>query len=291
MRGTRLLSAASLLSVMVSCDLPSPPDFPTTPPPPPVRQPATTVILGAQGTEFFVGEKAYLYVSAHDSAGRPTHSDMATVSSSDPTVITLGERFASTTYATDGGQVRGLRQAITMLSPGTATLRASIDGISDSKVLHVIPLPPVSTALVIDSFTVIEYRETCAWNCPYLVYAPLLKLREPTGTSPVYLHAVRFDVSSKSTGLCTAGQLKLGAGFVGHINHIGGYLWFNSLILVQLNGAPLADGPAKARVIFRDAQGVMGMAEAQAVIQRMVHNPQFPTTPFGEIEWSCEGAT
>src|SRR5215218_3895375 len=53
-------------------------------------------------------------------------------------------------------------------------------------------VPRSGTLLVVDSFTVVEYRASCAWECPFLAYAPLLKLREPSGSAAVTVVSVEF---------------------------------------------------------------------------------------------------
>lgn len=282
MRRTRLVLAAGLASLTASCDPAAPLRVPTTPTAPPS---VAALELIAENKEFYVGVKTAVFVQAFDASGRLAHSDSAVMRTSDPSVISLSTRHV-TVMRRDGSEARTLRQVLTMIGAGTAVLRASIGGVSDSLVLKVLPVPPFSAALGVDSFTVIEYRAACAWDCPYLAYAPLLKLRVPGG-SPVELRAVQFDVSTKSTGWCNVGQLQLNGGFAGHINAIDPYLWNNDMIFVQLDGVPLVPGPARARVIFRDSLGMDGMTEVQGEIQRMVASPVFPGSPFAGTGWSC----
>jgi hypothetical protein len=238
--------------------------------------------LVAEAVEFFTGSATGVYVRGINRHGRPVDADSAVITSSDPSVVSLSGRATF-----NWNESRVLKQVMTMMSPGTAVLRASLSGVHDSLVVKVIPIPQASSAIAIDSFTVLEYRVRCAWDCPYLVYAPLLKLREPTGNTPVYLLAVQFDVSTLSTGVCNVGQLRLGPGFTGHINAIDPYLWENDMILVQLGGTPLPEGSASVRVIFRDSAGKDGMVEATGEIQRMVRDPVFPPSPFAGTSWSC----
>lgn len=274
---------ACLVAVTASCDA-------TDPVTPPVADPKDSLVeleLSAEAVEFYTGSVTSVYVRGVNGYGRLVDVDSAIVTSSDPSVVSLSGRATFNWRDENGNQARGLKQIMTMTSPGTAVLRASLSGVTDSLVVKVIPIPQVSSAIAIDSFTVLEYRARCAWDCPYLVYAPLLKVREATGLVPVYVLAVQFDVSTRSTGVCNVGQLRLAPGFTGHINSIDPYLWANDMILVQLDGAPLPPGSASVRVIFRDAAGNDGMIEATGEIQRMVRDPVLPTSPFAGTGWSC----
>lgn len=149
------------------------------------------------------------------------------------------------------------------------------------------PALPPTGALVVDSFTVIEYRASCVWDCPYLVYAPLLKLRESTNTGVAMVEGVEFTVPGMSTGMCR-GTVTYSPGQSHHLNYIDPYLWSNDLILVGLDGIPVPGGLATARVLVRDSQGRYGTVEASATIQRMVKVPHLPAPPPGwSSGWTC----
>lgn len=149
------------------------------------------------------------------------------------------------------------------------------------------PAPRPTGALVVDSFTVIEYRALCVWDCPYLVYAPLLKLRESTNSGWATVEGVEFTIPGMSTGMCR-GTATYSPGQSHHLNYIDPYLWSNDLILVRLDGTPVPDGPATARVLVRDMEGHYGMVEVSAPIQRMVKSPNLPAPPSGwQSGWTC----
>ena len=293
MRKFRPILLVCLAALIASCDVTdpittpaSPQDFPVTPVVP-KSEALAELALGAEASAFYSGSVTGVYLEGRNGLGRRVHVDSAIVTSSNPSVVSLSSRTTFNWKDRDGSQARGLKHIMTMTSPGTAVLRASLSGITDSLVLTVMEVPRASSAIAIDSFTVLEYRAPCAWDCPYLVYAPLLKLREPTGSVPVYVLAVQFDVSTKSTGLCNVGQLRLGPGFTGHINAIDPYVWSNDMILVQLDGMPLPPGSAAVRIIFRDSAGNDGTIEANGEIQRLVRDPVFPESPFAAVYWSC----
>ena len=138
--------------------------------------------------------------------------------------------------------------------------------------------------LVVESFKIVEYRATCVWACPYLVYAPLIELREPTGRSTVEVVAVEFTLGDRTTGLCL-GQATYTPGLVANLNGIYDYLWSNDLILVSLGGQPLPGDVAKAHVRVRSTDGVYHEIEASGPVERMVTNPILPAPVWGG--WSC----
>jgi hypothetical protein len=138
-----------------------------------------------------------------------------------------------------------------------------------------------STALVVDSFTVIEYHADCTWACPFLVYAPLIWVREPTGRSRAVVEAVEFTIPTQHVGCRTPG-LSIDPGMTAPLNGIDPYVWANDLIFVSPKGVPVPDGLATARVLVRDERGERGVLEAEAPIRRGVLNPALPP-----LTWSC----
>jgi hypothetical protein len=139
---------------------------------------------------------------------------------------------------------------------------------------------------VVDSFTVIEYP-VCrsASDCPYLLYAPLLKLREPTSKASAEVIGLEFTVPTKSIGMCVY-SLRYGPGESAHVNGIDPYAWNNDFIFASLNGIPLPDGPAFARVLVRDSKGAVGRIEVTGAIQRKVVNPILPP-PLTTVSSRC----
>lgn len=186
-----------------------------------------------------------------------------------------------------GATTRDLTTVATTVGPGSAVLRTSLNGISDSITLNVVPLPelaPDATAgLAVDSFTIVEHRSACWFTCRIFIYAPILALR--AGTAPVEILKIRFDVVTATTGWCGHGDLHLAAGSAAYVNDMTQYLWFNGLLAFSRD-EPLPPGPAKATVIFR-TEGAVKRIEATGAIQRDVLGPVFPPSPFTGFEWSC----
>jgi hypothetical protein len=147
------------------------------------------------------------------------------------------------------------------------------------------PSPAVTgTALVVESFTVIEYRPLCSWACPYLIYAPLIKLHEPTGRATVEVVSVEFTLGSRTTGVCW-GSVVYGPGISAYLDGVYEYVWSNDLIFASLDGTPLPGAVATANVTTRAADGTFVKIEATGAVQRMVANPDFPAPrPNG---WLC----
>lgn len=146
------------------------------------------------------------------------------------------------------------------------------------------PAVSSSRALVVDSFTVIEYRVSCAWACPYVAYAPLLKLREPTGKQGAEVISIEFTLGSKTTGACR-GSVIYAAGSSAFLDGVYEYLWSNDLIFVSLDGQPLPGDVATARATVRAGDGTLGIVEATGRVQRMVSAPLFPEPRSNG--WAC----
>src|SRR5689334_12006282 len=140
------------------------------------------------------------------------------------------------------------------------------------------------TLLAVDTFTVIEYRPVCVWACPYLIYAPLIKLREPTGKASVEVVSVEYTLGSKTTGVCR-GSVLYGPGSSSYLDGIYEYPWENDLIFVSLDGTPLPGDVATAHLVVRSADGTYVKLEATAPVQRMVSNPSFPSPRSNS--WVC----
>ena len=269
-----------------------PPNRPNIPTVPSTPEAVGRLILNLDTREAFVGLKLRLHVAAMNAQGSPMNSFLAQVTSSNPQVAALDHSELVRMQYPNAEPKSEVFLFIAMTGEGNAVLRVRLGEVTDSVVLNVRPLPPALNVLVVDSFTVVEYREECAWACPYLIYAPLLKLREPTGNTFADVIAVEFSVPTQSTGYCTTGGLHFSSGLAAHVNYIDPYPWANDMIFASLSGTPLPDGPAKARVIVRDATGNYGLLEATAPIQRMVSKPPgFPTSLFGSVPWSCNNRT
>jgi hypothetical protein len=144
--------------------------------------------------------------------------------------------------------------------------------------------PTGSGALVVASFTVVEYRASCVWECPYLVYAPLIELRETSGKNVAEVVAVEVSIGNKTTGVCR-GSASYSPGLSAHLNGFYEYLWSNDIFLVSLDGQPFASDSATARITVRGADRVESQIEAKGAVQRRVANPVLPAPQWGG--WDC----
>ena len=282
----RLIPLAALTAIVLACDSPNAPaaDVLAAPVPGAVR----TLRISMDTAQLIEGVLGHALLKAYDQSGMPLGTDRAQVVSSNPAVATIAASSLNAARDPRTGriwqeQVIGFR----LVAPGTASVFVTLDGVSDTLRLVVHPLRPSSSALVVESFTVIEYRATCAWACPYLVYAPLLKLREPTGSRTAEVVAVEFTLGNKSTGVCR-GMVAYTPGRSAHLNPIYDYLWSNDLIFVSLNGQPLPGDSATARVTVRDASGNYSEVKASSAVQRMVANPVLPAPQSNDSGWNCQ---
>ena len=140
-------------------------------------------------------------------------------------------------------------------------------------------------SLVVESFTVVEFRPTCVGGCDYLIYAPLLELRETSGR-PAWLTSITFKLGSKTTGDCK-GSSPFMPGASAYVDGFYDYLWSNDLIMVSLDGRPVADSVATVHATIRSADGTEAVLEATGTVQRMVPNPVLP--PPRTNGWECVG--
>jgi hypothetical protein len=246
---------------------------------------ALTVRIVIDNTGLVPGSSAHVSVQATSATGAHVSTDGAVLTSSNGSIINIENSVLVPMRDAQTGATWTERYAtVRAYGSGTATVQATIGGATDTVRLNVQPLAG-SAALVVDSFTVVEFRASCAWNCPYLVYAPQLTLREPTRTSTVQIVSVEFTLGKQTTGTCTPGSLSYGPGMSAELNGIYDYLWSNDLIFVSLDGTPLPDSIATARVVVRSGDGSVGSIFAAGPVQRMVKNPSFPAPLVGG--WDC----
>jgi hypothetical protein len=214
----------------------------------------------------FPGRHRDVLVTVRSGAGRAPSVDEAQFSLSDGAVAGMGRIASRAWVAGDSTTVTEIWASLELVRDGTTTVQVSLRGVTKGLTFNVRPDPPVSTAVAVDAFTVIEYAD--------LAYAPLVLLRETSGSAPVDVLWVEFSVPTQTIqgDVCRG----LDAGQAGYLSAIDPYLWNNDYIFVQADGTPLPDGPATARLLIRDALGNYGRVEASTTIQRMVSNPQFP---------------
>lgn len=231
-----------------------------------------------------IGTGAYIQLDARDDQHHHVSTSAATVVVSDPGIIKLDSTYLFSLEETSIGRTTSQKMFIFhALAPGQVTITFSLDTNVSSVVLTVLSETDVSNALVVESFEVIEYQDVCAWACPYLIYAPLLKLREPSGRASATVVGVEFTVSGQRTAFCR-GEDAFRPGISAHVNGIDPYTWSNDLIIASLNGTPLPSDDAQARLVVRDARGNCGVLNVSGKIRRMVVNPVLPP-PLGTAWW------
>ena len=250
-----------------------------------VSPPPVSLTLSIDTTASFAGKVIRLTVGAFDQqTGARVSSGNAAVRFLEDSMAEIVDRKVVPIRDLRTGRMWDeLVVAIQLHRPGLLTLRATMGDAVATLRLTIRPDLVASSALVVESFTVVEYSPACVWACPYLAYAPLLRLREPTGSRSVEVVAVEFRIGYLTTGLCR-GSLTYGPGVSEDLNGIYDYLWSNDLIFVSLDGIQL-EGEVKALVMVREADGTYGQIEATGEIQRKVSSPDFP--PPREFGWTC----
>ncbi len=245
----------------------------------PVSNPNSTavfpsLVLQMEPNAVYEGMTNSIGIFAFDRDRAPVSTDEAVVTSSDPSVAAIVDSLVIP--MTDASNRRWSQRQLTLrlLKSGSTTLRVRLGPVDRSFVFNVGAVVPSTTALVVDSFTVIEYA-ACATGCPYLLYAPLLKLREPTGKVSAEVVGLEYTVPTQSIGMRVVSR-GYGPGESAYVYGIDPYPWNNDFIFVSLNGIPLPEGPAFARVLVRDSKGAVGRIEVTGTIQRKVVNPILP---------------
>ena len=226
-----------------------------------------------------------LMIDAVDARSAPVSTDRAGVSSSNTSVADVWSSKVVPVRDLRGVTVQSLVPSVRLVAPGSAWLRVELDGVADSVFIAVSASPRNSSSLAVESFSVVEYRATCAWACPYLVYAPLLKLRATAGAAAEVV-AVEFTLGHARTGLCR-GSVLYTPGLVADVNLIYDYLWANDLIFVSIGGTPLPGEVAVAHVVVREPNGGYSQIDATGAVLRGVTNPTIPMATGGMSGWSC----
>jgi hypothetical protein len=204
----------------------------------PVSNPNSTavfpsLVLHMLPNAVYEGMTNRIDIFAFDRDRAPVSTDEAVVTSSDPSVAAIVDSLVIP--MTDASNRRWSQRQLTLrlLKSGTTTLRVTLGSVDRSFVFNVAAVAPSTTALVVDSFTVIEYPACGSGSgCHYLFYAPLLKLREPTGKASAEVIGVEFTVPTKSTGMCSY-SLRYGPGESAHVNGIDPDPWGDNPDLLQ----------------------------------------------------------
>lgn len=281
----RAILLAALFAMALGCDASGTPlsVVQAAPVPGPVR----TLRIVMDSRDLIEGALGHALIKAYDPNGMSLATDRVQIVSSNLAVTTIGP--SELLVARDPSTGRSWREqsvSLLLIAPGVATVRVMLDGVTDTLQLSVQPRRVSNSALVVESFAVHEFRATCAWACPYLVYAPQLVLREPTGGRTVEVEDVQFTVGTHTTGVCR-GRVVFTPGRRAEVNPIDAYLWANDLIFVSLDGTPFPGEVATARVTIRDAGGTRTVLETFGGVQRMSTQPGWPLASFDTYGWSC----
>lgn len=262
---------------------------PALTPSPPASQAGVVTMLRLQpvGDGAVVGGSIVVDVLGFDASGAPASTGEAQVFLSDTKIGSVESHDAiRVTDAGTGNTFTRQRVSIAFWAAGATALRVSLGSATASLAWQVVEAPP-STALAVESFEVFESPETCAWACPYLVYWPVLKLRETTLTSAATVVSVEFTIPGKATGNCRGGVYFM-PGVTAYLNEFYPYLWSNELIFVNLDGTPVPEGDATVRLTVLDGAGRFGSVRARTRITRMANDPPLPMRPSPGAEvWSC----
>ena len=291
-RGSLALRVActALFGIVLGCDASStPPELhksPSTPAPTPVTPRAAGIRVTAYTSDVYVGSTRQLTVVAWDADGNPINTDRVELKLSDTRVAVVLESNTVTRRNANGSTTIELAPKLRLVAPGTVIARVAMDGMSDSVSIRVSDVTTGQFPLVVDSFRVVEYGVRCSWACPYVAYAPLLRLREPTGSRSVEVVGVEFTMGDKDTGFCE-GSANYGPGMTAELNGIDDYLWSNDLIFVSLDGSPIPADSASGRVIVKIAEGAYNEIDAKGPVQRNAVNPVLPPPRLNG--WSCLG--
>lgn len=234
----------------------------------------------------FVGGSDRVHVDARGVSGRPVGSAGVTVTSSDPSVAVVSAVTELPIVGTNGERRNDAFVELLFVGPGTAVLRATLDGIESRLVVRVQAVPGPAASATIERFELIEHRDRCAWACPYLVYTPVVELRTAAGGGPVTVVGLEVTIPGATTGLCS-GNFPTVPGASRQLVGVDPYLWSNDIQFVRLDGTPVPDGPATVRVIVREGTAAYGTLTASTIIRRMVTNPVFPPPSPPTEYWTC----
>lgn len=272
------------------------PSAPVPPAPAPGVTRAVHVEFDSAGA-YFPGMKRGVVVWAGDDSNHETSSAGALLTISDTGIAKLSSVDTEHVSDQNGRDHLELWTSIRFRAPGTFSLRATLDGLVDEHVLTVRPIPAPTTAVSVDSFSVIE--TTCPGCGGNFVYLPVLRLH--ADGSPMAAIAMELDLPADSTGLCD-GSVRLAAGqpadlftYPAGLTTFSSDDWFDWPYEVfgfeRLPSEREPDGPVTARVIVRDPSGAFGLVQATGTIQRNVQTLDLPRdyvpSPGFYLRWTC----
>lgn len=218
-------------------------------------------------------------VLAFDANGERVNSFRSEVTVSDPAVAAL-----SIIPATNSGQRPEAYGYLDLRRPGTFEVHARYGTATASMMVEALPDPPVSDDLIVESFHVVEYPVVCAWQCPYLAYAPSFRLRAADDAGPVTLRGVELSIAAHRNRLCQD-QIPFAPGQSRLLEGADPYLWINPLVLTSLDGIPLPGDTASLRLIVQRSDGSFGTVRATGPVHRRTSNTTAPGLPTWE--WGC----
>jgi hypothetical protein len=285
--------APVLVALALGCDSavhPSAPEQPVQKQPTPTDSATAGLHIKLTGDTSwaYVDREFSLAVKATDEHGNLVDADLAQISTSDPSVARLDQSFPWSEIPYPGGPtIKMVMAQFDLAAVGTTVFRARLGDLTDSITVMVHPLPPPTQALVVDSFYVVESHD-CPSGCSSVSYWPVMRLHEPTGTSHAAVVAVYFSVPTVNTRLCT-GSLLFEPGSFQYVDTKRENYYASDLEMAPLNGQPVPDGPATARVIVSDSQGHLGSIEMTGPILRGPNAPIVPTSQSDALNWLCWG--
>ncbi|MFN0098388.1 MAG: hypothetical protein ACKVS7_06930 [Gemmatimonadaceae bacterium] len=186
--------------------------------------------------------------------------------------------------------ITGLRTArrpplLHFRSTGSVTLHASLGALRDSFSVAVQERPPLSAALGVESFEIVEYRVSCGSGCAHFYYVPTLEVREPTGGRLVSIVGLEFGMPSWTTGLCGGNQL-----VPPNSRAIVAGTLYGDDVYGLLDSRTTADsvppGPASVELVVGWGGGNFGTIRATGSIRR-VEVPSFNAATLGRDTWDC----
>lgn len=231
-----------------------------------------------------VGERVRLDVFVRDGAGALLGNRDATVEID--TSVLVVDSIGTFPMTSNGVTYAQSRWVLRAKRVGPSVVRVSIGGLTTSAQFESLPVNASGGPLTITSFRVVEYREACAWNCPYLMYAPLVELREVTGTANASVRGMRIDIGEHTTGWCGGNTVDYRSGEQSQLIGFDPYPWANDILLASLNGIPFPAERATVLLLVIDAQGGRSFLTATGPIERMEHRPALPG-PRPNAGWTC----
>lgn len=250
---------------------------------------AAELEVNLDSSDLFPNVRRTVDIMARDSAGMWMGLAGAEVVTSDSAVAVIDTvmRIVIQNHA-NGQSYDEMHAVVRLVSAGMAALHVAFGGLSRDIPLAVQPLPLPTSALVVDSFTVLEHPY-CELGCSML-YEPILRVREPGGLFPVTVVGVDIELPTLGTGMCTGSRtIEPGqsADVIYYTDDLDEY-WGHPFLLARFPGDPIPDGPVIARLIVRMSQGAYGLVEASGTIQRMVSSPSPPITDDDRlVAWRC----